>query len=315
MMKLRIYIWLFALLAALQVKAQQFEISSFQELETDLTARVNPVFDLNGDATALIKMTCSTDFVFTGPLGIVKRENKTAEVWLYLPQGTRYLTIAHPEWGILRNYTFREPLEGKKTYELIIQSPVTAIPQQITQTNDTVPIAIQPEDKPVTEVPTPVGLSTKSAPRWAVMPSIGIGKNTSAGAAIAYLGKVGGYARFLSNFKSYEKELECDKSGSIGSATPFYNGKVYQSHLTVTVGPTFQLHKLLHLYAGIGYGYYKVFWETTTGENVYNKGLSANGFTADAGFILQHKRLAATAGIQTIQFNNIELTLGIGYIF
>src|SRR5574344_1267773 len=80
--------------------AQEFKVVSFCQLEMDLTARTYPMKDLNGDACALIKVQMDKDFSFSGPLGIVKREDKVAETWLYVPQGTKRLTISHPRWGM-----------------------------------------------------------------------------------------------------------------------------------------------------------------------------------------------------------------------
>ena len=85
-------------------QAQAFRVSSFGLLETDLTARVHPEKDLNGDACALIKVVMDKHFEFSGPLGIVKRIEKTAEIWLYVPAGTERLTISHPQWGMIRDY-------------------------------------------------------------------------------------------------------------------------------------------------------------------------------------------------------------------
>ena len=43
---------------------------------------------------------------FSTPLGIVKRIDKVGEIWLYVPRGTRKITIKHPQLGVLRDYAF-----------------------------------------------------------------------------------------------------------------------------------------------------------------------------------------------------------------
>ena len=73
-------------------------MASFSLLESDLTARVNPVFDLNGDACALIKVIGDSRFDFSGPLGIVKRTERTAEILLYVPAGTKEKYQAAAGW-------------------------------------------------------------------------------------------------------------------------------------------------------------------------------------------------------------------------
>jgi hypothetical protein len=103
-------------------QAQAFRVSSFGLLETDLTARVHPEKDLNGDACALIKVVMDKHFEFSGPLGIVKRLDKTAEIWLYVPAGTERLTISHPQWGMIRDYVLPMPLKGLTTYEMRLEA-------------------------------------------------------------------------------------------------------------------------------------------------------------------------------------------------
>ena len=84
---------------------------------------MEPVYDLNNDICALVKVVCSHDFAFSSPLGIAKRRNETGEVWLYLPEGSMLLTIKHPQWGVLRDYRFPYPLKSQTTYELHISEP------------------------------------------------------------------------------------------------------------------------------------------------------------------------------------------------
>ena len=116
---------LFALFpgSALTVSAQQFRVESFKTLLNDVSAFITPVRDLNGDACALVKVSATDDFAFSSPLGIVKRKDDVGEVWLYLPQGSRLLTIKHPEWGVMRDYRFPKPLESHVTYELTLEMP------------------------------------------------------------------------------------------------------------------------------------------------------------------------------------------------
>ena len=104
-------------------KSQQFQVRSFKQLTNDISAYIDTVRDLNDEACALVKVVCSQDFVFSSPLGIVKRKNETGEIWLYLPQGSTLLTLKHPQWGVLRDYQFLKPLESRMTYELVVDEP------------------------------------------------------------------------------------------------------------------------------------------------------------------------------------------------
>lgn len=54
--------------------AQRFSVQSFRQLPNDISAYIQPVKDLNDEACALIKIVGSRDFVFSTPLGVVKRK-------------------------------------------------------------------------------------------------------------------------------------------------------------------------------------------------------------------------------------------------
>ena len=110
--------------------AQEFKVASFRLLPNDITAWVNPVRDLNDEACALIKVVGNRDFAFSTPLGIVQRKNEVGEIWLYVPNGTRKITIKHPRWGVLRDYKFPVILESRLTYELVIEEPLLKVEEE-----------------------------------------------------------------------------------------------------------------------------------------------------------------------------------------
>lgn len=111
-------------LCALPATAQQFSVRTFRMLPNDITAYIHPVKDLNQEACALIKVVGDRDFVFSTPLGIVERRNDVGEIWIYIPRGSKLLTIKHPQWGVLRDYRFSAPLESRMTYELVLSTPI-----------------------------------------------------------------------------------------------------------------------------------------------------------------------------------------------
>lgn len=117
-----------------KLMAQEFSVESFRQLPNDVSAFINVVYDLNDDACALVKVIAPTDFAFSTPLGIVKRKDEVGEIWLYIPKGSRMLTLKHPEWGVLRDYRFDKPLESHMSYELRLNLPKP----QITEFHDTI---------------------------------------------------------------------------------------------------------------------------------------------------------------------------------
>ena len=210
-------------------QAQAFRVSSFGLLETDLTARVHPEKDLNGDACALIKVVMDKHFEFSGPLGIVKRIEKTAEIWLYVPAGTERLTISHPQWGMIRDYLLPMPLKGLATYEMCLE----AVKQEVkpSETNPEVSVAEPAKtvvanlsDKDTTTVDshavlvaeTPLHPSNPSS-HFVLQLNAGYSSSLMLGATAAYLSSsVGAFIRYSSNWKSIsDSGLSCSTDGDL----------------------------------------------------------------------------------------------------
>ena len=114
---------LLLLISSSIIFAQGISVASFRALPTDMTARVtDPVKDRNGDKAALIRVvTTQTGFKWeAGLLGITEAIHKTGEYWLYVPYGSRKLSIMHPDLGVLRNYIYPEPIEEATVYEMVL---------------------------------------------------------------------------------------------------------------------------------------------------------------------------------------------------
>ena len=79
------------------VFSQSISVGSFKLLESDLTANTAGTMeqDQNGETAALIKVvTTQTGFTFDGgSLGIVKTKQTPGEVWIYVPRGSKKITI------------------------------------------------------------------------------------------------------------------------------------------------------------------------------------------------------------------------------
>ena len=118
---------LLALLPWADAEAQQgkMAIASFNRMETDITARVTaPRRDQNGEICALIRIVTNVKDLYFEPdaLGIVARENKPGEIWIYVPRGARRISIMHETLGIIRNYFYPELVEKGVTYEMVLNS-------------------------------------------------------------------------------------------------------------------------------------------------------------------------------------------------
>lgn len=112
------------LILVTQVLAQNMKVIDFKLLENDLTANRygTAKTDLNGETAALIKIvTPEKGFTFDGgSLGIVATEEHTGEIWIYVPRRAQKLIIQHQDYGVLRDFFYPIPIEGGKTYEMLI---------------------------------------------------------------------------------------------------------------------------------------------------------------------------------------------------
>ena len=154
--------------AATATEAQnKIQVTSFNRMETDVTARITaPQRDQNGEVCALIRIvTTEKDLMFEpDALGIVSRENKPGEIWLYIPRGARRISIMHDKFGVLRNYFYPDIIEKATVYEMEIQigdgtqqTPANTNTQLIVMRPDPATADIYIDDE---KVPTENGLFT-----------------------------------------------------------------------------------------------------------------------------------------------------------
>ena len=116
---LSLLLWLTGTIA---VQAQDFKITKFDENLLDLTAARADVKDNNGDPCALIKFSVrDLDFKYEPNMGVVKKEQHVGETWIFVPSGTKRITIRHPQLGILRDYVIPVSIEKKVVYEAELQ--------------------------------------------------------------------------------------------------------------------------------------------------------------------------------------------------
>jgi len=139
-----------SLFCALYLQAQGLAVQQFRLLETDLTATTagTKEMDSNGEVAALIKVvTAETGFVFDcGQLGIVKTVQTPGEIWVYVPRRVQKLIIKHPQLGVLRDYYFPIPIEGARTYELVLVSGTVKTLIKKARTSQYVVFQLKPEN-------------------------------------------------------------------------------------------------------------------------------------------------------------------------
>lgn len=310
------------LLFSLSAQAQQFSVSSFRTIPNDLTAFHTPVYDLNHDACALIKVVGDPRFVFDSPLGIVKRTDEVGEVWIYLPQGSVMLTIRHPEWGVLRDYRLAEPLVANITYELVLAPPVQVISTTIAEVVEST-IEKTEEEEPVIEDLSTLDVAEKVTVKEKLyimaLAQVGIGaKSMAYGMRIGLLQKHGFYLMAEADFKSVPSTAgECDADGVVKgtSSAAYYSGEIKRSLKCVMGGGVHRLVGGLHIYEGLGYGSYEVVWGTSNGKYYKNVHDSVAGLSAEVGALYLLGKVAFSAGASTIMGKHWEANVGIGVCF
>ena len=133
------FVIILLIIFGLTTQAQQISVKSFRQLENDLDARAHfPKEDKNGEKAALIKIvTTETGFEFdAGTIGIVASVQKISEIWLYVPRGSKVVTIMHPKLGQLRNYPYPIAIVAGDVYEMVLTTGkvVTIIEQPVIET-------------------------------------------------------------------------------------------------------------------------------------------------------------------------------------
>ena len=301
---------LFLALSAFRASAQEFSVTAFRTLPNDVSAFISPVRDLNGDACALLKVIAPAEFAFSTPLGIVMRRDEVGEIWLYLPAGSKKITIKHPRWGVLRDYRFASPLESHVTYEMTIGTPTeaTAVERDtviLTKTiTDTITVGTHKPRLPLSADVLLTAAFHANGPSWGIMATL--------------MRRHGAFAHISTDLRSTgDTRTECDEQGYVdmSGALPYYTGLTRHSSFTVTFGPVHRLCRWLNLFHGIGYGRNATAWQLDDSEGggwALNRGFTHKGIAAEAGALLRIGRVSLSASAITIGGKHWQGSLGIG---
>lgn len=116
---LLVLILTFSLHANAQKKIQ---VTKFEKNVTSLIGSMNQVEDNTGEACAVLRVRMPDNIFEIEPnLGIVKKETKTGELLLWIPVGTKRLTVRHYGVMPLAGYEIPFRLEPKVTYDAEVE--------------------------------------------------------------------------------------------------------------------------------------------------------------------------------------------------
>ncbi len=274
------------LAAAFHAGAQELTVKSFQLKINDMTAKIDPVLDLNGEPCALIKVAVAApEISFSGNI-INAPVFQSGEWYVYVPAKTRRIKIS--VLGCLPlTYEFPETIEQNRTYELVLKMPELK----------------------------------KDKYRSIVLPTFSMGKaDMSYGIMVGFVKKAGAFVRFKSDFaQKFSTEYVCDADGYLNSSgtKPWYDGSVKKSRWAVTGGYVQRVAKPFYLYVGAGYGQRLLAWGLAAEDNVNAlvEPVSFTGYEVEAGAILRIGGFAVSAGVQTNQFKYMDANISVGIMF
>lgn len=268
------------LLISAALAAQEIEILSF-EPTLDISAKLNPIYDVNGEAGALIRINiASEDVTFSGNL-LVEPQQDHGDWLVYVPSGSEFLRISVDGYTSM-NYVFPVKIESFHTYELIINLP------------------------------------SKEKAKTLILPTYSVSTvHSSYGLMIGYADRFGGYIRVKSDLNFGLSTVgNCDESGTHNGMQLWLTGEeTRKSRLAVTAGAMFKIAKPLYAYIGAGYGYRTLAWQNFNGTYYKVTKSSFSGIEAETGLVVRLGVVALSAGVQTNQFQYVEANLGIGVMF
>lgn len=124
---------------AAQVRISDFKLAVADGAASDVRTSLQ---DPDGRLCAVLKLeTRQTGWTFdAGLAGIMDTRFETGVIWLYVPASARKLTVAHKEYGVLRDWSFPVSLEPGRTYTMklsyerprLAPTPKTSVPRTTT---------------------------------------------------------------------------------------------------------------------------------------------------------------------------------------
>lgn len=281
-MKIRLILAALLVFVAMGATAQELKFKSFELRPVDMTAKTNPVLDLNEEACALIRVAiASSDVTFQG--NIVGEPKYVGGEWLvYVPADTRRIKVTRK--GFLPiTVEFDTAIDHFRTYELRIDTPTD----------------------PLNKV------------RAVIMPTISLGyEPMSYGAMVGVVKKSGGFVRYKGNFESVSPSFSVDENGVDESGTSrWFNDVVKYKRWAATAGYMHRVAKMFYPYFGVGYGERVMAWQTDSGEYASVSSSTYKGVEVELGVLARFGVLAVGVGVQSNQFKFLEGNISVGLMF
>ena len=111
-----------------RLRSQDIQVTKFERNYTSLVASMHPAYDNTGEACAVIRFYMrDKKFEITPNLGVVKMRVYNDHVRMWVPKGTKRLTISHKGLMSLTGYEIPVEIQPKVTYDVTIEVTDAAI--------------------------------------------------------------------------------------------------------------------------------------------------------------------------------------------
>lgn len=270
------------LIQAQLLMAQEMKLQSFELKPLDMSAKINPVLDLNDEPCALIRVAIASENVtFQGSI-INDPIYNNGEWSVYMPAATQKIKI-YQDGYLPITVEFTQDIEKLRTYEIRIESPTVA----------------------------------KNGMRTILLPTYSLSSSQNTyGAMIGFVKKNGAFIRYKSNFDSVKSSFDIDDSGKDeDDVTRWMTGESKSYRWSITGGYIKQFSDHIYMYGGAGYGERVLAYQNISGEYGRVESASYRGVELEAGCIARLGFIAISAGLQTNSFKNCELNIGVGVMF
>lgn len=296
-----------------QVLESGFSVQSFRRLEWDLDARsTHPLRDQNGRKAALIKVITGAEGLDfdVGLIGVVAVKQEVGEVWVYVPEHVRKITIRHMDYGVIRDYVFPEPIEPAVTYEMILKTPPPVEKEIIVR--DSIVYMPSPADSAALS-----GLRRRREPVGLAVSAVASFPEYSGGLQVTWEKyRFGAYVKAVSNFRASGSSYSCLSDGTAEGGYIWTTGRTKVSRLSVTAGLVYRPCSWLNLYAGAGYGSRTLLWEDSALSWARVSDRSFKGMAADIGLQFRiRRRFRVGAGFSTTAFRTADAEISLGFCF
>ena len=132
-------------------------------------------------------------------------------------------------------------------------------------------------------------------------------------------GRWGGFLHASGNGFYPSGTIDALSDGSSGEGFIWTSGAARTGRFSATAGviwlPNPYRYTPVGLYAGAGYGFSRLHWQTTDNTWARITDRSATGPDLECGVLLFHRHLALSAGVSTLAFRTVSFTAGLGIRF